>query len=456
MKKILLLLFLVSSSKSVSSQNWAKTYGNSDFIPTTIVLDNGEILALGLADMGRIPADSIILLRIDKQGNILKSFNWKVKFSRLPLVVQSNDSTLLFLFNTDRGKPVSVIRFSLNLDSLDTKPIFSEPNKSFGVRKIKKLSDGNILIASQISSDTALLLKINSIGKVISSQKFRIFNVSSFGGINDFVEEDNGNITFICAGYQNRANNYLFKIDKNLQVLKIIELNTANITQLYKSTDNGFLVLDKGIFIKLDNNGNVVSMNDLKGLFRNHYISQYIYMNNDKLVLFASEFDSLFTPKRNILFQVNSIDKIDTLCTIRLNDNNKNRRFYNPYGSAIYANNGIILSGSAVDTITNQSLGYVAKTDLNCITSSIKEVYSKNVVKIYPNPMFTQTTIELSSTSSEPKRIKLYDITGKILFQDSFNGSVYQLQKGHFKAGLYFFSITADNQNIGSGKIIIE
>ncbi len=457
MKKLIFLLFLISYSKIALSQKWVKTYESVDFIQKASPLSNGDIIAIASKQKTQTsPLDSILLLRIDKNGNLLKSFTWKVRIGRtLPFMVQI-DTTIFFLLNSDSGKPVKITSFSLNLDSLNSKIIYSEPNKFFGARKMKKLSDGNILIAAQIS-DTAFLLKIDLNGSVINSQKFKISNSSSFGGINDFVEEDNGNITFICSGYGYKSNNYLFKLDKNLQVFKIIELNTEDVTELYKSTDNGFLLFYFGMFIRLDNNGNLISKNDVKELFKNFAISRGVYMNNDKFLLYGIEYDT-FAPIRNILFQVNSIDKIDTLCSVRLPNRDINSQFKTPEGGSFYANNEVLFYGYSVDSSTNQQMGYIVKTDLNCTALSIKEIYNGSIVNIYPNPMSSQASISISEAFSNDviKQIYLYDITGGVLVKDTFNGSTYFLNRNNLNSGLYIVSIIVGNEIIAYKKIIIE
>jgi len=74
------------------------------------------------------------------------------------------------------------------------------------------------------------------------------------------------------------------------------------------------------------------------------------------------------------------------------------------------------------------------------ITTSTTDDDSDELISIYPNPATTE--IKLTSASAEISQYDILDITGKVLFSETFNGATEtRVQVDELTAGLYFINV---------------
>ncbi len=79
-------------------------------------------------------------------------------------------------------------------------------------------------------------------------------------------------------------------------------------------------------------------------------------------------------------------------------------------------------------------------------------------VKRYPNPLTSQTIIEISS-SEKPENVvlKLFDLVGQEILSSSFgNNDKVILSRDKLKSGIYFYKVFQKEKPIGTGKIVVE
>ena len=78
-------------------------------------------------------------------------------------------------------------------------------------------------------------------------------------------------------------------------------------------------------------------------------------------------------------------------------------------------------------------------------------------IKVYPNPFAEVTTFELDSVTplSNTSFFKLFDVIGRELRNEKFEGEKFNFERKELSKGLYFFTIE-NNGKMGSGKLIIQ
>jgi uncharacterized repeat protein (TIGR01451 family) len=103
---------------------------------------------------------------------------------------------------------------------------------------------------------------------------------------------------------------------------------------------------------------------------------------------------------------------------------------------------------------TNKTFHVVGTSLLRVSVDDVGE--DKVVIKVYPNPFLNQATFELPPSVSEGI-FELFDVTGKILRREKFEGNVYEFYKKELSSGIFIFKITtANGRLLGNGKIVAQ
>ena len=87
--------------------------------------------------------------------------------------------------------------------------------------------------------------------------------------------------------------------------------------------------------------------------------------------------------------------------------------------------------------------------------TSMNELNSVNLVSVYPNPFFIQTTISLSQEVNDASLI-IYDLSGKEVKNINFSGKQVVMERENLFSGIYFYRIVLKEKTISKGKIIIH
>jgi hypothetical protein len=87
--------------------------------------------------------------------------------------------------------------------------------------------------------------------------------------------------------------------------------------------------------------------------------------------------------------------------------------------------------------------------------TGIAAVANDNGVKIYPNPFTSYATFAFDNGVNNAT-ITLYDMTGKEVKTLDFSGKEVQVQRDGLASGIYFYNVVAGDQQIKSGKLIIQ
>lgn len=76
--------------------------------------------------------------------------------------------------------------------------------------------------------------------------------------------------------------------------------------------------------------------------------------------------------------------------------------------------------------------------------------------KVYPNPFEESTTIEFSGLEGIPLILSLYDVSGRLVRQESHLGPQISFQRRQLPKGLYVYRIHAEGRMVNMGKIVIQ
>ena len=81
----------------------------------------------------------------------------------------------------------------------------------------------------------------------------------------------------------------------------------------------------------------------------------------------------------------------------------------------------------------------------------------KSQVKIYPNPMREEATIELGTEAVPDLSLTLMDLTGRIVHTESWPlANRITLRREGLSDGIYLFSLTSRGEKIGTGKVVVK
>lgn len=106
------------------------------------------------------------------------------------------------------------------------------------------------------------------------------------------------------------------------------------------------------------------------------------------------------------------------------------------------------------DTLKFENVKYT-----NCFynTLGVPELFSKNNVKIIPNPFSDFTTLTFENPLHESSMLKLFNTYGQTIKEYlNIKGNEIKIEKGTISCGIYFFQLVINSKLIANGKLVIE
>ena len=82
--------------------------------------------------------------------------------------------------------------------------------------------------------------------------------------------------------------------------------------------------------------------------------------------------------------------------------------------------------------------------------------HPKTQVRVVPNPLTGSALLQVDGIEPGPLRLVLTDVSGKILRQQTTNGTGFEFQRGELPAGMYLFQIERNGVRVGSGKLMVR
>ncbi|MCC6725475.1 MAG: DUF11 domain-containing protein [Saprospiraceae bacterium] len=80
----------------------------------------------------------------------------------------------------------------------------------------------------------------------------------------------------------------------------------------------------------------------------------------------------------------------------------------------------------------------------------------KTRVKVVPNPLTDSALLQVEGIEAGPLRLVLTDVSGKVLRQQTTQGTGFEFQRGELAPGLYFFQIMSNDERIANGKLMVR
>jgi hypothetical protein len=112
-----------------------------------------------------------------------------------------------------------------------------------------------------------------------------------------------------------------------------------------------------------------------------------------------------------------------------------------------------LLAGNNLNELTQAAVdarNFYLTTGGPLSTHSIQDTWS-----VYPNPASEEIFIQLKDETMENVTVKLLDLSGRIILQNTWNGNGFKLDIAHLKAGSYVLCIESKNEIIRK-KILIN
>jgi hypothetical protein len=75
--------------------------------------------------------------------------------------------------------------------------------------------------------------------------------------------------------------------------------------------------------------------------------------------------------------------------------------------------------------------------------------------KHYPNPTSNYLRIEMEK-DGDGKVIKVFDIKGRLISEDTFDGNLYTINVGEYPKGIYTYQIIAEKNSVSTASFIVD
>ena len=103
--------------------------------------------------------------------------------------------------------------------------------------------------------------------------------------------------------------------------------------------------------------------------------------------------------------------------------------------------------------ITNIANHTIGEPFGRIISSTKNLLYASREIVVQPNPFSESTQISISGDAIKQGTLRLFNSLGQVARQQTFSGNQIRVQRKNLQHGFYIYSIVAENQLIGTGKI---
>ena len=110
-----------------------------------------------------------------------------------------------------------------------------------------------------------------------------------------------------------------------------------------------------------------------------------------------------------------------------------------------------LIAGDSLQDLINSA--YQAQIMYDNLPTAIKNNIAQVPIQVYPNP--ANEWIYIISKDNSLKNLQVFDITGKIIYEQSFNENVFSILVKNWAKGMYFIKINTKDKNY-THKVIIE
>jgi hypothetical protein len=118
--------------------------------------------------------------------------------------------------------------------------------------------------------------------------------------------------------------------------------------------------------------------------------------------------------------------------------------------------NGQIIGDHTADGLLLKVNGRTMQAPDSTMTNvSLSFSGNQNSVEIYPNPFSTSATIQIKDEQFRHYELKIYDLTGNIVFEKKLTFAAETLNL-NLPGGMYFYRVTNDQQLFSAGKFLVH
>jgi len=122
-------------------------------------------------------------------------------------------------------------------------------------------------------------------------------------------------------------------------------------------------------------------------------------------------------------------------------------------GTFYFYNGGDVLIRYYILDLSDNPIDSV---DVNIInTVSVKEL-NQTLISIYPNPANNYLNINFPNSFSDPFDVNIYDLNGKLVFNQQLFNLKNTINLNDLKSGFYTYNITNKTSILKEDKLIIE
>lgn len=90
------------------------------------------------------------------------------------------------------------------------------------------------------------------------------------------------------------------------------------------------------------------------------------------------------------------------------------------------------------------------------LPTNVEEVFSTNAsVRIFPNPVTDQAIFQVQGVSPQAVELQVFDLSGRLVHQKSYENSQFRFDRGRLPAGLYAYSLRLADGRLLQGKLTI-
>ena len=438
------------------NQVWKKSYGNNNFTYTHEIFNP---------------------MRLIKKNNFLYS--------------------AFFVFDSTNKQPGVFIKFNFNGDTIWQKKYYVN-NDEFYITSVCQSVDNGFFITGAVQTNTpsynnhpivaTYLLKTDADGNKLWDKRFYKTNLDETQ-MGYKIIQDTLTKKIIIVGVQDNNTRFsnIIILDSlgNLITQKgsngtygsalvdVIKLKDGNFITVGTTSHPEFLITgtptSASTLLKFDIAGNILLKKEFDSLVVNNVFYKIVEGRDGDLYT-GGQFSTLqqYNMGLNDVSRVAKIDKNGNLVWKKYFDNYTNNSNQDGLSAMIQSSDGNIvftnyLNGGNVPRPLNYSF---YKTDTtSCDANAIgcytyvglkQNELSKQKIKIYPNPATNFCILNFSELSNlKTVILEVKNTLGRIIFKTTTNESDYNLNTTTFNTGLYFISVTQNNQLIAEEKLII-
>lgn len=419
---------------------WAKSFGSSD------VTYNDNAFSIAVDKAGAVYTTGCFseTTDFDPDGNI---FNLQA-LCHTDIFISKLDSSGHFVWAKQMGGLADAgdVGFSLALDEFaniystgefngtsDFNPgagtyTLSSINPNFPNAYISKLdSSGNFIWAKQIESNGY------SISQGITLDKLNnVYTTGAFRGTTDFdpgigIHNINSGVSASC---------FVSKLDP-----------TGNFIWAKQIGGNHYFSDTEGRAIKTDKTGNVYVAGNLRDSIDINIGSTLTYLVSDG---FTDAFILKLDSSGNMQWakKIGGTD-FDEANSIAIDSPG------NVYTAGSFQTTAYYEDNSSVSSILSVGSSDIFLYKLSQqIYTGITDKNTEGECFVYPNPSNGITDISIPNQLHKELKIKVYNSTGAIVYESTYNGSSQTINISKCSNGIYFLKVYVDNMTIASKKII--